>query len=343
MNLNLIKKSMNKVIAVILLGILIFNSYACGAGSGGTSTVTTAVAADNGVNTDTTDSNKTASDNSSTKESASGIRDCYADEDYSFPKENYINVRDGVDYGTLIRDVSYYSQAAGRDKTFAIVLPANYSTDEEYPVMYCLHGFGGCEGEWEFVQTVGGNMVADGIAKKCIFVLVDMWTDPREYSECDDWAHRLGYDKFVEDLENDLMPYIESHYSVKTGRENTAIAGLSQGGTESLAIGFLLQNKIGYTLSLAPAPGVIPTTYYEGTYWNIPIMDDFVIESEESTPLYLLLAIGSYDPWDIPCTEYYVKVLNEKNIKNKYYMLDGYSHDFDMWSHGFYNFYKRIF
>ena len=33
------------------------------------------------------------------------------------------------------------------------------------------------------------------------------------------------YDNFIEELENDLMPAIESSYSVKTGRDNTAIAG----------------------------------------------------------------------------------------------------------------------
>jgi enterochelin esterase-like enzyme len=43
------------------------------------------------------------------------------------------------------------------------------------------------------------------------------------------------------DFENDLLkegiPYIESHYSVKTGTENRAIAGLSMGGGQALTIG----------------------------------------------------------------------------------------------------------
>lgn len=35
------------------------------------------------------------------------------------------------------------------------------------------------------------------------------------------------YDNFIDELENDLMPAIESRYSIKTGRDNTAIAGYS--------------------------------------------------------------------------------------------------------------------
>ena len=44
------------------------------------------------------------------------------------------------------------------------------------------------------------------------------------------------FDNFINDLRECLMPYMEDTYSVATGRENTAIAGLSMGGRESLYI-----------------------------------------------------------------------------------------------------------
>ncbi len=42
---------------------------------------------------------------------------------------------------------------------------------------------------------------------------------------------------FENDLLKDVIPYIESHYSVQTDREGRAIAGLSMGGGQALGIG----------------------------------------------------------------------------------------------------------
>ena len=52
------------------------------------------------------------------------------------------------------------------------------------------------------------------------------------------------------------MPYIEKTYSVKTGRENTAITGFSMGGRESLLIGMQRPDLFSYIGAICPAPGV---------------------------------------------------------------------------------------
>ena len=46
-----------------------------------------------------------------------------------------------------------------------------------------------------------------------------------------------AYAVFEKDLLNDVIPYIESHYPVKTNREHRALAGLSMGGGQSLNFG----------------------------------------------------------------------------------------------------------
>ena len=266
----------------------------------------------------------------------------YDDSDYTVP-EDFDEQRQGVPYGEYVEGLTYYSSIIGKNKEYAVLFPPDYSNEETYPVIYALHGFGGDHSSWSYIGTVFGNMIADGIATPAIIVMPDMWTDSRDIDDCDGYEQRASYDRFADDLRDCLMPHIESSYPVKIGRHNTAVIGLSQGGTESLAIGFLLQDRIGSTASLAPCPGVIPTEYYKGTFWNVPIMDDFVIESEETTPDYLLLSIGSLDPWNIECTQYYDKVLTEKGIEHQYYMLDGAEHDRGLWAHSFYNFARRIF
>ena len=177
-----------------------------------------------------------------------------------------------------------------------------------------------------------------------IIVTVDMYTSEIASKETATGEQsRTAYDNFVNDLQNDLMPFIERTYSVKTGRENTGIIGTSQGGTECLAIGFIMQDKIGYISSLAPCPGVIPTQFNAGSFWNKPILEDFEIKSEEIKPVYLSLMVGSRDPWCLDSTRYYHQKLTEEGIKHDYFEVEGSGHDDDVWKAGLYNLFKRCF
>ena len=50
----------------------------------------------------------------------------------------------GVDYGTVEKK-TYFSSCANRNKNINVLLPAGYSSDEKYPVLYVLHGIFGDE------------------------------------------------------------------------------------------------------------------------------------------------------------------------------------------------------
>ena len=255
---------------------------------------------------------------------------------------------DDIDYGTVETDVEYYSNTAGDYKYCNVLLPAGYDESQEYPVLYMFHGFGGRYDshvhEGSILQTLYGKMLHDGLAVPMIIVGADMYTGPlAEKDGMSDAEMRPYYDKGIDDLVQDLMPFIESRYSVKEGRQYTAVTGVSQGGTDALAAGFKWQAKIGYIGSFAPCTGVIPTPYYRGTFWNTPILDDFVIESPETMPIYIYQLVGSEDPWCIDSTLYYGKVMDQKGIPNQTDLVEGYDHDNDLWRLGHYNFMQKIF
>ena len=278
----------------------------------------------------------------------SGLRDLYAMETYDTVPEELLERHDDVDYGTIDSDVEYYSETAGDNKYCNVLLPAGYDESQEYPVLYMIHGWGGMYDthvyEGASLQTLYGNMLSEGLAVPMIIVGVDMYTDPlADKDSKTEEEMRLSYDKTVDDIGLDLMPFIEERYSVKTGRLNTAVSGVSQGATTSLATGFKWQSKIAYIASLAPDPGVIPTPYYEGTYWNWPIFDDFIIESPETMPRYIYLTVGTEDPWNIEVTAYYGEVMDKKGIPNQNDLVEGYGHDGDFWALGHYNFLQKIF
>ena len=250
-----------------------------------------------------------------------GLRDLYAMETYDSVPAELLERHGDVDYGTI---------------------------DEDVPVLYMIHGWGGAYDSHVYedssLQILYGNMLSEGLTVPMIIVGVDMYTDPlADKDSKTEEEMRLSYDKTVDDIGLDLMPFIEERYSVKTGRLNTAVSGVSQGATTSLATGFKWQSKIAYIASLAPDPGVIPTPYYAGTYWNWPIFDDFTIESPETMPRYIYLTVGTEDPWNIEVTAYYGKEMDKKGIPNQNDLVEGYGHDGDFWSLGHYNFLQKIF
>lgn len=145
--------------------------------------------------------------------------------------------KSGVTYGS-VQKVSYYSSTCQRQRNFNILLPANYSESKQYPVLYAMHGYWQTEDtlidesdESMRLRQIIGNAIASGEAKDMIVVFPYIYASATQES-CSgmDDANNAAYDNFINELTNDLMPYIESHYSVKTGKDNTAIMGFSMGG-----------------------------------------------------------------------------------------------------------------
>lgn len=256
--------------------------------------------------------------------------------------------RGDVDYGTVQKDVTYYSKTAGDNKQCNILLPSGYSESQTYPVMYVFHGFGGSHSNQidtdSYLTLLYGNMLRDGLTKPMIIVNVDMYTDKlADKDSKTDEQLRYIYDKAIDDVALDLMPFIEQNYPVKTGRENTAVAGLSEGGAKSLCTGFKWLDKFGYIGAFAPDTGVIPTEYYKGTFWNTPVFEEFPQPTAETTPYYLYMAVGSKDPWNIDCTLYYRDELNKMGVKNQTDLAEGYEHDYKFWRQCFYNYLTKVF
>lgn len=247
----------------------------------------------------------------------------------------------GVQYGTVTK-VSYYSQTCGRQRNFNILLPANYSEDKQYPVMYALHGY------WQNEDTlidendasmrtrqIIGNAIASGEAEDMIVVFPYIYASAtQEACTAMDDANNAAYDNFINELINDLMPYVESHYSVKTGRDNTAITGFSMGGRESLYIGFSRPDLFGYVGAVCPAPGLTP---------GLIAQNDFRFADETSAPYLLLLTAGSNDQVVYATPSGYNDILNSNNVPHIWHYVTGGYHGGNSIRAHLYNFTRAIF
>ena len=250
----------------------------------------------------------------------------------------------GINYGDL-KKVSYYSKTTGNTRNCYVLLPPDYSADKKYPVLYLLHGIGGTDSEWLQAnpKEILGNLKADG---KCSDMIVVM---PNVRASYDDSLPENilsieninAFDNFINDLNNDLIPFINSNYSTKQGRENTAIAGLSMGGRESLYIGFKEPEKFAYIGAFSPAPGLLPDSKlnYPGQFtasqFKIP-------QNSEITPKLIMICTGNNDTVVYEAPKLYHDTLANNNVNHIWYTIDG-NHDFTVWKHGLYNFLKRIF
>ena len=172
--------------------------------------------------------------------------------------------KSGVQYGT-VKGGTYYSTTCKRNKKYNILLPANYSENKKYPVLYVMHGywedqdrmiFNGNNGNKMVTRQIIGNAIAEGAAEDMIVVFPYIYSSETQ-DACSgmDEANNAAYDNFINDLTKDLMPHIESTYSVKTGPDNTAITGFSMGGRESLLIGMQRSDLFGYIGTICAAPG----------------------------------------------------------------------------------------
>src|SRR4051812_1458179 len=140
--------------------------------------------------------------------------------------------REGVPHGKL-EMVSYESKSVGATRKMNVYTPPGYSKDKKYPVLYLLHGIGGDETEWQRFATPAvllDNLIADQKATPMIVVMPNGRAQKNDRAEGDVFRSAPAFAAFEQDLLGDVIPFIESHYSVQADREHRAIAGLSMGG-----------------------------------------------------------------------------------------------------------------
>lgn len=149
-----------------------------------------------------------------------------------------------------IKKVWYDSPTLDLTRRMYVYTPPGYEdSNEEYPVLYLLHGGGGDEDAWTSLgraNYIMDNLIADGSADPMIIVMTN--GNANQTASITDWAEEPdasqgmfgGEDRsdqdvidnmtaFPNSLVNDVVPYVEDHYKVIANSENRAITGLSMG------------------------------------------------------------------------------------------------------------------
>ncbi|MCR5093875.1 MAG: esterase family protein [Lachnospiraceae bacterium] len=261
--------------------------------------------------------------------------------------EAYTAVRTDVNYGEFTHG-TYFSTTCGLERGYSILLPADYSEDGKYPVLYLLHGIFGDEYSFSGdannrIKEIVGNMAADGLIEEMIVVCPNMYasSDPDQKPAFDVEAC-LPYDNFINDLVTDLMPCIESTYSVRTGRENTYLAGFSMGGRETIYITLQRPELFGYVCAISAAPGIVPTTDKFMTHPGQITESEMKFADGAVTPEVFILCCGSRDSVVGEYPKSYHELLAANATDHIWYEIAGADHDNNAIRSGIYNLLKLI-
>lgn len=292
-----------------------------------------------------------------------------------FPEDENMSVPVGFrnriqDNAGVVEDITYDSTAITEGQIVKrkakVVLPKGYTTDKKYPVVYMNHGIFGNETSLfgDGTQYVVWNAIANGDAEEMIVVFPNGCANEtgQPYYENENGfnlKHYAAYDNFTNDLSQCLMPYINSHYSTLTGRENTAICGFSMGGRVSLQIGFQKQEEFGYVGGFCPAFGIFKYTnngvtepgFFTEDVSKDPDMQPFTLKQEYMNNTLVLIAAGPNDSVVRTEPKRYHNALEKNQVPHIYYETmggdskskGGGGHEAPVYQHGAYNFLKRIF
>jgi enterochelin esterase-like enzyme len=248
------------------------------------------------------------------------------------PVEGFDKARDAIAHGKL-EMVEYDSKSVGNKRKAFVYTPPGYSADKKYPVLYLLHGIGGDEGEWPrggHPEIILDNLITDQKAVPMIVVMPNGRAQPDDRAGTNPMATAPAFAKFDQDLLKDLIPFIESRYSVKADREGRALAGLSMGGGQSLNFGLGNLDTFAWVGGFSSAPNTKPAA-------------ELVPDPDKAARQLKLLYIscGNKDGL-IRTSQGLHAYLKEKNVPHIWH-VDEHAHDFQHWKKGLYQFSQLIF
>jgi enterochelin esterase-like enzyme len=252
---------------------------------------------------------------------------------FTSPPTGFDAKRDKIDHGKM-EMVEYDSKTVGVKRKAQVYTPPGYTKDKKYPVLYLLHGIGGDENEWArggAPNVILDNLIADKKAVPMIVVMPNGRAQKDDRPGTNPFATAPAFAVFEKDLLDDLIPFVEKTYSVKSDREARALAGLSMGGGQSLNFGLGHLDTFAWVGGFSSAP-------------NTKRPDDLIKDHAEAAKKLRLLYVACGDKDNLlRISEGVHKMLDEKKVPHLYVVVPEGKHDFKEWKNDLYQFAQLIF
>lgn len=182
------------------------------------------------------------------------------------PSGDFFLCRQDIPHGAVTQEY-YPSAVTGCMRSCLVYTPPGYMKGgaEEYPVLYLQHGHGENEQCWVHqgrANFIMDNLIAQGEAVPCIVVMNNGMVQKVE-----DEQRVLDIEKLTDVLVQDCIPFIQSHYRVRTSKWDRAMAGLSMGSMQTSVTTLSHPELFGYAGVFSGFVGP-----HKGRYQNSPYL-----------------------------------------------------------------------
>lgn len=148
------------------------------------------------------------------------------------------------------------SEAFDATVPYMVYLPAGYGDGTQYPVWYAMHGYSSTETMWldeAGVGDVADALIEQGALSPMIMVFPFSRYDSAKVIEQDMADGKRDASGMERLLCDELIPYIDAHYSTIPSPEGRYIGGFSMGGLFALQIGLHRPDLFGKIGAYSPA------------------------------------------------------------------------------------------
>ncbi len=250
------------------------------------------------------------------------------------PPAGFDVVRKGISRGK-ITTLKYESKSAGGTFRATVYTPPSFSPGEKYPVLYLLHGASGDENTW--VKDINAAAILDNLysAGKLAPMIVVMPSSlsvaARKQAGDSRDAKADASATFGDVLLRDLIPLVESKYSVFPDREHRALAGLSRGANLALGVGLVGSDTFAWL-------GV----FSGGNARQLTDNSQLDLSSPGRQPRLLWLSVGNRDEVVGARMAELGALLTKKRIPHVFRINDG-GHEPKVWMSDLYYFAPMLF
>ncbi len=263
-----------------------------------------------------------------------------------------------------VLDADFDSETLGRTYQYKVYLPAGYdSSEQNYPVVYLLHGRGDTMSAWLNVRSTLDELISNEDIPPMIAILPDMPSSDRGNYYIDSaYTGMLYRAEAVETaFFNDLIPHVDSTYRTLATRESRVVGGYSMGGYGAIRYSLAHPDMFMGAIVLSPAvytplPPSDSSTREFGAFSDDSSLFNEDIYTNLNYPALLTSFSGEYrlnmfiavgdDEWKHPNPEdiehdldfeshrFFNRVARVPSISAEFRVYDG-GHDWDVWQPGF--------
>jgi enterochelin esterase-like enzyme len=243
------------------------------------------------------------------------------------------DVRD-VPHGAVQENWYRSKTLNGETRHFYVYTPPAYDARVAggYPVLVLLHGSGNSETNWEAIGRANfilDNLLAEKRAKPMLLVMP--------------FGHAIpfggpGQDRnnllFEQDLLDDIMPAVEARYATAAGGKNRAIAGLSMGGMQALAMGLRHPDRFGWIGVFSPVTEADIPQRYSAQLDQAALLN--------KTLSLLWVGCGTLDAL-FKRTQAVDETLSQHGIRHEFHPAQGSRHSWILWRDNLEEMAQRLF